>query len=253
MSISELYTGITVNCHNDLIQTPLGGFTPIEQDLFWTLCAKMKNQHGESMVFDFVYLKDLMETHNISDKKFTEMIYSMYDKLSELKSVFAYKRGQEVQSGFFLFQEFNINQSRKILVVRVGDEYQYLLNDLRGSFTRFLLGDFVEIRRNRYVKALFVQLKRYRLSGVWNVSVEAFRELIDIPASYTMGSIQKRVLIPALELLAIDFPNLRIRKRYSDDGQGRKVLGLEFCFEADVRLKSGEWSADPDYRKATTE
>jgi len=240
VSNRTLNAGVVVKCHNDLIQTPLIGFTPLEQDLFWTLCAKIRNHHDEIMTFSFEYLRDLTEAPKKSDKDFFERLRSMYKKLQNLKAVFAYKRGREVRSEYFLLR-MRVNLCRKLLQVQVGDEFLYLLNDLQGDFTKFLLEDYIRIRRNRYAKTLFVQLKRYRLTGEWNVQMEKFRELLDIPASYKMRDIQKRIIRPAFELLSDDFRKLEVREYRN----GHKVAGLEFGFTPDRQLSG--WAVNPDF------
>ena len=46
------------------------------------------------------------------------------------------------------------------------------------------------------------KLKRFKTTGIWIVKLEDFREYLDIPKSFKVGMIDKRVIDPALEELS---------------------------------------------------
>ncbi|HEI2155207.1 TPA: replication initiation protein, partial [Staphylococcus aureus] len=68
----------------------------------------------------------------------------------------------------------------------------------------------------------------YRSTGYYVVSIEDFRELLDIPEYYQMGNIDQKVLKPAMKELHNYFENLEVTKIKAK--KGNKIAKLEFTF-----------------------
>ena len=70
-------------------------------------------------------------------------------------------------------------------------EFAWILNNLKLSFTRFELEEYVEIK-STYVKKFYMQMKQFKTTGKWIVSLEEFRRLLDIPEKYRISHIDKK-------------------------------------------------------------
>ncbi|EOA3510694.1 replication initiation protein, partial [Enterococcus faecalis] len=103
----------------------------------------------------------------------------------------------------------------------------YIINGLTTEFSRFELSAFTSIR-STYAKTLFRLLMQYRSTGYYVVSIEDFRELLDIPEYYQMGNIDQKVLKPAMKELHNYFENLEVTKIKAK--KGNKIAKLEFTF-----------------------
>lgn len=136
---------------------------------------------------------------------------------------------------FVLFPRFKIDSINLTLEVSVADEFQYLFNDLVSNFSIFELEEFVNLSSS-YSKAIYRQLKRYKDTGIWNITISNFRSIIDIPESYRMCDIDTRVLNPALSELSNYFKDLKLIKKHSK-GRGNPVESLSFIFRKQIDLK----------------
>ncbi|WP_241426526.1 replication initiation protein [Macrococcus armenti] len=96
-------------------------------------------------------------------------------------------------------------------------------------------------------------LKQFRNTGLYKVSLDDFKELLDIPSSYQMSDIDKRVLKPIQRDLADSFQNLEVKKIK----KGRKVVALEFTFDKENLKKKkneqNEIKIDEELRKQSEE
>ena len=100
---------------------------------------------------------------------------------------------------------------------------------LPGSFE---LAEFTALRSS-YAKECYRRLKQYRQTGVWKVSLEDFRRLLDVPKSYRPSEINKYVLKPIEEELG-PLLNLKVHRKYlkKKPGRGRaSLVGFEFEFD----------------------
>ncbi|MEQ8118864.1 replication initiation protein, partial [Enterococcus faecalis] len=122
---------------------------------------------------------------------------------------------------------FKIDKKQKFVEVRVNQDLDYIINGLTTEFSRFELSAFTSIR-STYAKTLFRLLMQYRSTGYYVVSIEDFRELLDIPEYYQMGNIDQKVLKPAMKELHNYFENLEVTKIKAK--KGNKIAKLEFTF-----------------------
>ena len=74
-------------------------------------------------------------------------------------------------------------------------------------------------------------MKQFRSTGIWKVSIDDFKRLLDIPVNYRMCDIDVKVLKPIENELKKKY-QLKIRKEYGKAGlRGRsKVTGFIFTF-----------------------
>ncbi|EHR83307.1 initiator RepB domain protein [Staphylococcus epidermidis VCU120] len=79
-------------------------------------------------------------------------------------------------------------------------------------------------------------LKQYKHTGYVKINIADFRNRLDIPKTYQMNDITKRVLKPIINELSSIFNNLNINKIKAK--KGRKIECLEFTFDAEKRIHS---------------
>ena len=87
--------------------------------------------------------------------------------------------------------------------------------------------------KSSYSKECYRRLKQYRQTGVWKVSIDEFRRLLDVPESYQARDLNKRVLKPIQDELG-PLLNLVAHKKFQKKGSGRggrSLVGFEFEFD----------------------
>lgn len=100
--------------------------------------------------------------------------------------------------------------------------------------------EFTEIS-GVYSKLLYKLLKQWKTTGRWEVKLDEFRRLLDIPATYRITNINQKVLNPGIKELqkVDDFKNLRVTKVKN----GRKIETLIFTFKP--------WGKEDTNKKST--
>ncbi|WP_420496633.1 replication initiation protein (plasmid) [Macrococcus psychrotolerans] len=232
---------------NELNLIPLKDFTPIEIDLFFSICTKMKDKQTDKVRHSFEDLKALSEYRkHTTIEDFADRLQIVYEKMQTLK----YKRIENKRrENFVLFPYFVIDEKEQYVEISINKDLIHILNNLTGNFTRFELREFTSIQ-SAYSKNMFRLLKQFRNTGLYKVSLDDFKELLDIPRSYQMSDIDKRVLKLIQRDLADSFQNLEIKKTK----KGRKVVALEFTFDKEnLKKKKNEIKIDETLRSQSEE
>lgn len=219
-----------VKYHNDMNKVSLNGFNKLELDLYAAIVSRMRNEELELISFEFDYLKELIKWKDTDNTKFVKTLRSMYRKL--LNCTFAIEKKKMIIE-FVLFTRYRIDLENKKIDIIVNGEFAWILNNLKLSFTRFELEEYVEIK-STYVKKFYMQMKQFRTTGKWIVSLEEFRRLLDIPEKYRISHIDKKVLEPITEELKEKY-GVYVLKKYDNKKRGRpSVSGFEFTFIKDI-------------------
>lgn len=227
-------SGETVVYRNEMNLVPFRNFTSVELDLFFAMCNKLKEQQSSTLHLSFNDLKDISKyNHNQrNNKRFVEDLQQVYDKMLQI----TYKReSEDVIERFVLFNHYKIHKSEKYLEISTSPQLVHILNSITADFTKFELEEVVSLKSS-YSKNMFRLLKQYKHTGFLKFKIEDFRDRLDIPKSYQMNDINKRVLKPIIEELGFLFPNLHINKVKAP--KGRKIAYIEFIFEAEKRIHS---------------
>ena len=87
-------------------------------------------------------------------------------------------------------------------------------------------------------------IKQWRTVGKKEYNVDEFRELLEVPKSYTNGEVTRRVLEPIQKELSNYFLNFKY-KVIKSNKRGNPVLGYEFTWKPEA---TGEWE-DDKYKK----
>ena len=91
------------------------------------------------------------------------------------------------------------------------------------------LKEFISLKSS-YVKEFYRRMKQFKSTGKWNISLEDFKRIMDVPVNYRMCDIDVWVLKPIQKELEDKF-KLKVKKIYSKKSRGRpSVSGFEFTF-----------------------
>lgn len=226
-----------VKYSNQFNAQALRKFTALDLDLLMAIAARVRDKEIDEVTFTFEELRQLAHVKkNLTDKELAARIVEVNDRLLACRFKFQ-DDSRTVQ--FTLFSGFETDWKTAKLLVAVNPRFSFLLNDLTSQFTRFELAEFTALKSS-YAKETYRRLKQYRQTGVWKVSIEEFRRLLDVPESYQTCDLNKRVLKPIQEEL---WPllNLVVHKKFRKGaGRGRRSLaGFEFEFDPE-RVPGGK-------------
>lgn len=219
-----------VKYSNQFNNQALRKFTALDLDLLMAIAARVRDKEIDEVTFTFEELRQLAHVKkNLTDKELAARIVEVNDRLLACRFRFQ-DDSRTVQ--FTLFSGFETDWKTAKLLVAVNPRFSFLLNDLTSQFTRFELAEFTALRSS-YAKECYRRLKQYRQTGVWKVSLEDFRRLLDVPKSYRPSEINKYVLKPIEEELG-PLLNLKVHRKYlkKKPGRGRaSLVGFEFEFD----------------------
>lgn len=225
------------NQHNDLIDLPLRKFNASEVDILLVLCYKCQEQGTNEVVLPFEQIRKLSHYQNKNTQQFIEAIDNTNKKLIQLN----FRIGTETKfTRFVLFPTFEVDGEAETLTVQVHEKFAYLLNNLTENYTSIELQESASLR-SAYAKAIYKKLRRFKTTGIWRVTIEEFREYLDIPQAYKVGQLSTKVINPSIEELSPYFKGLKCTAYYKKNSSGRgrpSVAGYEFIFQAEVKEKS---------------
>lgn len=191
--------GVTIS--NDVVRynngfntVPLRQFTPVEMDIFWAVCSKMKRKGTQELTFHFDTFKELSNYKRESMESFYNAIKAFSEKLGTL--TYKFENEDEFEQ-LWLFQRFHVRKKEETITIQVSDRFEFILNSIGSNFTRFELETLTNLSSG-YTKELYRQLMAHRdlktRKGAWFVTVENFKEILSIPKSYQMTNIDTRIL-----------------------------------------------------------
>ena len=212
--------------NNNFNNISLRNFNANELDILMAICSRMKEKEEEVITFHFDKLKKLINYSDNTPATFVKDLESTYDKLISIKL----KVGDERRFiKFVLFTRYSVDMEEKIVEIAVNKEFAWVLNALNVSFTAFELKEFLSLKSS-YAKEFYRRMKQFKSTGIWRVSIEEFRKMLDISEKYKIGEIDKWVLKPIQKELGDRF-NLKIKKLYNKKSRGRpSVSGFIFTF-----------------------
>lgn len=197
-----------VKYDNSFNTLALKNFTSVEMDLLMALCSKAREQGTAEIILSFDQLKDLSSYSSTSKERFVRDIEHTNEKLLGLK----FKINNENKiTQFTLFPTFEMDLEKKTLTIAVNQKFAYILNQLNSNFTRFELREFASLR-STYSKTLYRLLKQYRSTGIYKVSIENFRLLLEVPESYSIATMNRDILNKAIKELTPYFKELKVEK-----------------------------------------
>ena len=205
-------------------------FTTTDFNFLMVLCNKLRDKDVSEIVLSFEELRLKTGYKQTSINKFVNDLERMNKKLMEITC--SLKTESKIIM-FVLFPTFEIDIDKQMLIVSVNKKFKFILNELIKNFTRFELNEFIELD-SKYTKSLYRLLKQYRSTGCYEVDVTKFREVMDIPKSYTNRDIMSKVISMSLKELNCHFENLQCETKYARK-RGKPVIGYIFTFTPENR------------------
>lgn len=223
---------------NELNTVAFRKFNATEMDLFFAICTKMRDQGLNTVKFQFEDLKALSNYKPTATERFISDIKSTYSKLLNLSYSTRYMDGKQhdIEQRFIIFTDFKIDRTDSSIEISTNPKLEHILNALSGEFTKFELQEFTNLRSS-YSKTAFRLLKQFRLTGYWKIHIDDFKALFDVPESYPMTEITRRVFNPIKKELKTIFKELKIAKLKAP--KCNKIEYIEFTFkpENDINKK----------------
>lgn len=216
-----------VKYENRLNMIPLRRFNSREMNLFFAIVQQVHDKGTTDLTFTFNQLRFLSQAKQ-HGSDFVADLNKTYHKLLALNATI--DDGNTIKA-FVAFTRYEIVRDEEVVKIRVNPDFKGLFNEL-DTWTRFSLEQFTSLR-STYSKTMFRLLKQYRTVGERKFTVTEFRTLLDIPKSYSIDAINKRVLKPIKEELAPIFKGLAIRKLRG--GRGGKIVGYTFSWKPEKK------------------
>lgn len=182
-----------VRYNNGLNTVPLRQFTPIEMDIFWSICSKMKRKGTQELVFGFDIFEELANYDRREKDAFHTALKSTWSKMKSLSYKF---EDESYFEELILFQRFAIDKDNEKVIIQASEKFEFILNSIGTDFTRFEL-DIMTKLSSSYTKELYRQLTSHRnrntKKGAWFVKVDDFKKLLSVPESYRMSDIDRQI------------------------------------------------------------
>lgn len=230
---------------NEVNSIPMRKWSIEEMNFFFAILTKLRDEGTREMVFNKHELAELANytiTHN-----------KRYEKIMEQlgKNVSGLQYWEKTNNSFMsmpLFTRFVATWSDDLneleVKVKANEDFEYILNSWEeGNWTQFMLNEFTEIQ-STYSKSLFRLLKQWRTKGVREFTLEEFKQLLDVPKSYSAGMINKRIINNAVEDLEPYFKKLKV-KILKSNARGTPIIGFKFTWSPE---KTGQWD-DKKFKK----
>ena len=238
-----------VEYHNDFNKLSLGNFSELEQNLLMAVLVNCRNQGDKiiKMSYDDV-LHYVDRRKNITKKELLDIVTNLSTNFFKLDFKVIKKQGHlKCEAYYNLFSKFEIyinelEQQFSHLILKVNDDFAYLINELTSDFTQFELDEFLYLR-GKYTKILYRLLKEIRTTGYYIKKWQDFKDLMGIPESMSQNMIETRILKPCVEKLSetikthlfdarIPFENLSYRLKKDNSKRGKaQVTHIEFYFK----------------------
>ncbi|EGP4986440.1 MULTISPECIES: replication initiation protein [Enterococcus] len=182
-----------VRYNNGFNTVPLRKFSPVEMDLFWSICSKMKRKGTDELTFDFESFKSIANYDRREKESFYFALKSTWEKMKSLSYKF---EDSTYFEDLVLFQRFVIDKENEKVILQASNRFEFILNNISKNFTRFELETMTKLS-STYTKELYRQLMAHKdLSdgtGAWYVKVDDFRKVLSIPDSYRMSDIDRQI------------------------------------------------------------
>lgn len=208
--------------HNDLIDLPLKKFNASEIDILHAICYEVREKGVSEVNIKLSKIRELAHYKNKNNEAFIESVKETNRKLLALNfELTSEDKTKTVQ--FALFPTFETDTVEDNLKVKVNEPFAYILNNLSGNYTALQLKESAGLK-SAYAKHVYKKLQEFKGTGKWIVTLEGFKEYLDIPRSYTPHNIDQRVIEPAMLELKPIVEGLKVEKTYQKAGRGRPRL-----------------------------
>ena len=218
-----------VKYHNHFNSVALKNFNGVEIDLLMAICSKLKNEDINEVELKFSDLRKMINFKHRGELRFIQNLEQMYKKLLNLSIRI---ETEDRIINFILFTKYEIIKKQKTILIKINEDFKFLLNKFISNFTRFELNEFISLKSS-YSKEIYRRLKQFKHTGMWKVQIDNFRELLNIPEKYRISEIDKKVFKISIEELNKYFDNFEIIKIK----KGRKIEYIQFKFTPEKKYK----------------
>lgn len=225
-----------VKYHNKLNTISMRKWTAEEMNFFFSVIAKVRDKGTKLIKFDSDELKELSGFADKHEKRWITTMDKVSDKALNLK--YSEERGSK-KIRMNLFTYFEVDSLERTVEVEVSSKFEYVVNQLEAQFTQYELAEFTEIR-STYAKTMYRLIKQWRTVGKKEFHILEFRELLEIPKSYTNGEISRRVLEPIEKELSNYFLGFKYEIIKSNK-RGNPVIGYLFMWKPET---TASWTPD---------
>lgn len=221
-----------------------GKFKEKELDLFFSICYKMRLEGLKEVTLTFHELKELSKYTDRNLDRFIRDLTTVYKKLL---SITMELEDEKYIEGFTLFTSYKVKKKEREISIKINEDYRFILNEI-GKFTKFDLMEFVNLKSS-YAKNIFKLLKQFDKSNKDNwyqIDIDRFKELLDVPKSYKMSHIDSFILNPAVEQLCPYFKGLKLEKIK----KGIRISALRFTWRNKKENKENIVNIQPIKKKS---
>lgn len=213
--------------HNEFNEVSMRQWTAKEMDLFIAIVSKVMNKKQDVVTLDTEELRTIISEKKNLDR-WKETVVSVVNKIGELKY---HSYTDKAYSLVFPFSKFDVFFDEKKIEVKVSEHFEKIINVIlkNGEFTFYELEEFVQIK-STYAKTMYRHLKQWRTTGKAEFSIERFREMLDVPESYTSGEVTRRVILQIMKELSPFFEDLEY-KVIKGSGRGTPIKSYVFKFK----------------------
>lgn len=218
---------------NEVNGIPMRNWTAEEMNIFFAILTQIRDKGTRKLEFDKYQLQELIDYTGKYDKRFSETMQALGKKIQSLTYYESTSNSFLMMPLFTLFKsEWTDDLSVVKLIVAVNPDFEYILNGWKENhWTKFIYDEFLKIE-STYSKTLFRLLKQWRTKGKREFSIHEFKRLMDIPDSYVVGMITKRIVTKSVKDLQPYFSGLKV-KIVKSNKQGNPVIAYEFTWEAE--------------------
>ncbi len=214
-----------VKYQNQLNQVSFRRFNATDMNIFFSVVSRVRDKDSDQIVLSYDYLKKLSKYSKHDD--FTKYLKRLTRKL---QSITVESEDETIYRTVVLFTEFEANRKTQTLTCSVNPKFTFFFNELNKEFTRFSLNQYTTFNSS-YSKTAFRLIKQYRTLGKRQFPLEEFRRLFDVPASYRVSDIDRRIIKMIKEEVSPVIPGLSITKQKTNGKRGKKVAGYQFTWK----------------------
>jgi len=230
---------------NEVNHIPMRRWSAEEMNFFFAVLTRMRDEKTNLVIMDKYELAELANYAINSNKNYKSIMTTLGNKVGDLKY---WKQSSNSIVTMPLFTYFNANWTEDLsemtVEIEVNKRFKYILNEWNeGNWTQFMLNEFTAIQ-STYSKSLFRLLKQWRTKGVREFSIDEFKQLMDVPKSYSSGMITSRIINNSIEDLQPYFKDLKV-KVLKSNSRGTPIIGFRFTWKPE---KTGTWT-DNKYQK----
>lgn len=227
---------------NELNKMGFTSLSPNQQNILFTFFTLFKETENNKLVISLDEIIELAELDK--SKTNTNYLNTLLDKLRDLQSfTFRFEPNPKTIEQVIIFPKIRILKDEKTLEVEINSDFKKMYLAVYSNFTRFYLKEFSALP-STYTKTIYRNLRQFQTSGIWSVSYDEFKRLLEIPKSYKSENIDQRILKPSLKILGEKtlfdfgertiFDNLQLVKcdKNGDEiTKGKKIKTLNFYFK----------------------